>query len=67
LYKDEVLPSHAKRIVIEQSTGYTYYPFLREKDELIALSKFASSGNKEDIQKKFSFDMDSLEKQIRIS
>lgn len=66
LYQDEIFPSSCKKIVITSSTGYQYYPFLKDKDQLISLRKFGFSASKDDLAKKLQLDVDYLEKQIRI-
>ncbi len=64
LYQDEILPNSVPKFVIESSTGYAYYPWLTEKDQLFCLRRFGYSGTCEQVKEKLHFDIDSIEKEI---
>ncbi len=65
-YRKEILPDKGKRIVLESSTAYSYYPLLREGDQLLSTTQFGFSASSEDVLKKMGQDVDTLEKKIEL-
>ena len=63
-YIDEVLPVEVRKIVIEASPSYSWYGLIFNKKYLITLEEFGASGSKDDIYKKYGFDIESLEEKI---
>lgn len=60
-YKKEILPDNINKVAIEASTGYTYLPFVKDKERLINIEEFGYSGSVDDVLKKLNFDIDSIE------
>ncbi len=63
-YIEEVLPVEIRKIVIDTSTSYCWSKLIFNDKYLITLDKFGASGKKEDVYKKFGFDIDTLEEKI---
>lgn len=60
-YQESVLIPNVKKIALESSTGYSYLPFLKSKKHLLNIERFGYSGSKEDVLKKLSMDIESIE------
>ena len=63
-YIEEVLPVEIRKIVIEAASSYCWSKLIFNDKYLITLDKFGASGKKEDVYKKFGFDIDTLEEKI---
>ncbi len=63
-YIEEVLPVEIRKIAIEAGSSYSFSKLIFNDKYLITLDKFGASGKKEDVYKKFGFDIDSLEEKI---
>lgn len=63
-YIDEVLPVEVRKIVIETATSNSWHSLVFNKKYLITLDEYGASGKKEDVYKKYGFDVDSLEEKI---
>lgn len=63
-YIEEILPVEIRKIVIEAGSSYSWSKLIFNDKYLITLDKFGSSGKKEDVYKKYGFDIDSLEEKI---
>lgn len=63
-YIDEVLPVEIRKIVIETSPAYSWHSLIYNDKYLITLENFGSSGNKNEVFKKYGFDIDSLEEKV---
>ena len=63
-YIDNVLPVEVRKIVIEAASSMSWNSIIFNKKYLITLDKYGASGTKEDIYKKFGFDIDSLEEKV---
>lgn len=63
-YIEEVLPVEIRKIVIEAGSKYCWSKLIFNDKYLITLDKFGASGKKEDVYKKFGFDLDALEEKI---
>lgn len=63
-YIDEVLPVEVRKIVIETSPSYSWNSLIFNKKYLITLQEYGASGKKDDIFKKYGFDIESLEEKI---
>lgn len=59
-YKNLLLPLGTKVIVIEPSSSYSWNKFVYNDKYLITLDQFGSSCSKEEIIKKYNFDIDSV-------
>ena len=63
-YIEEILPVEIRKIAIEASSSYTWHKLIYNSKYLITLDQFGCSGSKEDVYKKFGFDVDTLEEKI---
>ena len=63
-YIDSILPVEVRKIVIEASSSMSWNSIVFNKKYLITLDKFGSSGTKEEVYKKYGFDIDSLEEKV---
>jgi len=63
-YIDQILPVEIRKIVIEASSSYSWNRLIFNNKYLITLDEFGASGKKEDVYKKFGFDVDTLEDKI---
>ena len=63
-YKESVLPVEVRKIVVEAGSEYSWNKLIYNPKYLITLDQFGSSGKKEDVYKKYGFDLDSLEEKI---
>lgn len=63
-YIDEVIPVEKRKIVIEATTSYNWNKIVFNDKYIISQDTFGVSGKKEDVLKKFGFDVDSLEEKI---
>ena len=63
-YIEEVLPVEIRKIVVEASSSYSWNKLIFNSKYLITLDEFGASGKKEDVYKKYGFDVDSLEEKI---
>ena len=61
---DEILPVEKKKIVISTEISGSWNEIIYNPDCLITMSTFGASGSKEDIYKKFGYDIDTLEKKV---
>lgn len=63
-YKEKVLPSSIKKVVIEFSSSYSWYKFVQDEKYLINVNNFGFSGQNIDILEKEKLNIDSLEEKI---
>ena len=63
-YIDEVLPVEVRKIVVEASSSCSWNKLIYNSKYLITLDQFGASGKKDDVYKKYGFDVDTLEKTI---
>lgn len=63
-YIDEVLPVEIRKIVIETGSSLAWNCLIFNNKYIISLDKFGASGKKDDVYKKFGFDVDSLERKV---
>lgn len=63
-YIEEILPVGIKKIVIEAGSSMSWNRIVFNNKYLITLDTFGSSGKREDVYKKYGFDIESLEKKI---
>ena len=63
-YIEHILPIGVRKIVIEASSSYSWHQLIFNKKFLITLDSFGTSGKREDIYKKYGFDIESLEEKI---
>ena len=63
-YIESVIPVEVRKIVIEAGTSYIWSRLVFNSKYIIALDNFGASGPKEDVYKKFGFDVDSLEEKV---
>ena len=65
-YIDEVLPVGIRKIVIEAGSSMSWNNIVFNNKYLITLDTFGASGKKDDVYKKFGFDIDSLEERVEM-
>lgn len=63
-YIDEILPVEVRKIVIEAASSMPWYSIVYNEKYLITLDKYGCSGTKDDIYKKYGFDIDTLEEKV---
>lgn len=63
-YIDSILPVEVRKIVIEAASSMSWNSIVFNKKYLITLDEYGTSGSKEDVYKKYSFDIDSLEEKV---
>lgn len=63
-YIDEILPVEKRKIVIEKCPGSIWNKLIFNDKYIISLEEYGKSGKKEDVLKKFNFDVDSLEEKV---
>lgn len=63
-YIDSILPVEIRKIVIEAASSMSWNSIVFNKKYLITLDEYGCSGSKEDVYKKYGFDIDSLEEKV---
>lgn len=63
-YIETILPVEIRKIVVEASSSFSWNSLIFDSKYLITLDQFGASGKKEDVYKKFGFDVDTLENKI---
>ncbi len=63
-YIEELLPVEVRKIAVEASSSFSWNKLIYNSKYLITLDEFGSSGKKDDVYKKYGFDVDSLEEKI---
>lgn len=63
-YFEEVLPVEVRKIVVEAASSFSWHGLIFNEKYLITLDEYGSSGKRQDVHKKYGFDVDSLEEKI---
>lgn len=63
-YKEEILPVEKRKIVIEMASSYNWNKIVFNDKYIISQESFGTSGKKEDVLKKYGFDLESLEEKV---
>lgn len=63
-YIESVIPVEIRKIVVEASSSFSWHGLIFNSKYLITLDEFGASGKKDDVQRKYGFDIDSLEEKI---
>ena len=63
-YIESVIPVEVRKLVVEAASSYSWHGLIFNSKYLITLDEFGASGKKEDVYKKYGFDVDSLESKI---
>ena len=63
-YIESVIPVEVRKIVIEAGTSYIWSRIVFNSKYIIGLDTYGASGPKDDVYKKFGFDVDSLEEKV---
>ena len=63
-YIESILPVEVRKIAIEASNSMSWNKLIYNSKYLITLDEFGSSGKKNDVYKKYGFDVDTLEEKI---
>ena len=63
-YIESILPVEVRKIVIEAASSMSWNSIVFNNKYLITLDQFGASGKRDDVYKKFGFDVDSLEEKI---
>ena len=62
--KEKILPKGMKKVVLELSSCQSYYKYLDSSDVVLNVNKYLKSGNKEEVVRKISYDVNSLLEKI---
>ena len=63
-YIQKILPVEIRKIVIEAASSFSWNTLVFNNKYLITLDEFGASAKKDDVYKKYGFDIDSLEEKI---
>lgn len=63
-YIDNILPVEVRKIVIEAASSMSWNSIVFNKKYLITLDEYGASGTKDEVYKKYGFDIDSLEEKV---
>lgn len=63
-YIESVIPVEVRKIVVEAASSFSWQGLIFNSKYLITLDEFGASGKKDDVHKKYGFDVDSLEEKI---
>ncbi len=63
-YRESLLPLGVKTFVIEASSSYSWYEFVYNQKYLITMDEFGKSGSKQELERKYQFDVESIENRI---
>lgn len=63
-YRENILPVEIRKIVVEAASSLSWNQLIYNTKYLICLDQFGATGKKDDVYKKFGFDVDSLEERI---
>ena len=63
-YIDKILPVEKKKIVIEKAPGVIWNKLIFNDKYIISQEEYGVSGKRDDVLKKFGFDIDTLEEKI---
>lgn len=63
-YIDSVLPVEVRKVVLEAASSMSWNSLVFNKKYLITLDTFGASGSREEIYKKYGFDLEQLEEKI---
>lgn len=63
-YIDSVLPVEVRKIVIEAASSMSWHSLVFNEKYILTLDQYGASGKKDDVYKKYGFDVDSLEEKI---
>lgn len=63
-YIESVLPVEVRKIAVEASSSFSWNKLIYNSKYLITLDTFGASGSKDEIYKKYGFDVDTLEEKI---
>ena len=63
-YIESILPVEVRKIAIEASNSMSWNKLIYNSKYLITLDEFGASGKKQDVYKKYGFDVDTLEEKI---
>ncbi len=63
-YQEKILPLGVKKIALEAGVNSSWNKIIFQDKYILSVDTFGFSGSSEDVKKKLSFDIDSLEKRI---
>lgn len=63
-YKNEILPKDVKTFVIEASSSYSWYKYVKDDNYLFTIDTFGASGNRKDVLEKFGFTKENISSKI---
>ena len=63
-YIESVIPVEVRKIVVEAASSFSWNGIIYNSKYLITLDEFGASGKKDDVYKKYGFDVASLEEKI---
>lgn len=65
-YKEEILPVGVRRIVIERASSYSWNKLVFNDKNIISVDTFGESGTKEELDKRYGFDLETIEEKVEI-
>ena len=63
-YINSILPENENTFVIEASSSYSWYKFVKDKNHLFTIDTFGTSGNYKDVLEKYNFTTKYIENKI---
>lgn len=65
-YKEKILPVGVRRIVIERGSSYSWNKLVFNDKNIISVDSFGESGTKEQLDKRYGFDVEAIEEKVEI-
>lgn len=63
-YIESVIPVEVRKIVVEAASSFSWHGLIFNSKYLITLDEFGTSGKKDDVYKKYGFDIETLEEKV---
>ena len=63
-YIESVIPVEVRKIVVEAASSFSWHGLIFNSKYLITLDEFGASGKKDDVYKKYGFDIETLEEKV---
>jgi transketolase len=63
-YRNEILPKNIKTFVIEASSSYSWYKYVKDDNYLFTIDTFGASGSRKDVLNKYGFTKENISSKI---
>ncbi len=63
-YQESIIPKNVKTFVVERSSSISWYKYATSKEYMFTIDQFGASGSKNDVDSKFGFTKENIEKEI---